>query len=286
MEKFGNEEKNSYSIVDGRSISEQIATIERNGAFETAHVARRQLLQALGMPEAPKAADKVLSFGCFVPYNSPDYVRDAMALLKKLNIDYIPLAEAKCCGYPIMEQDLENNMSYGCNFLKWNTEIAKGYGANTMMYCCVACAYAATHAQAANHFTEPVAHRYVLDVMIDALSTCEDLEFQNDKTGRPVKAAYFHGCHGWYRFSSPQGYVPHENYRLFVEKIRNVEIADFKKGLCCKRSVEKIEEAVRATDADILICPCNECYRRMKELEKSFGIPVMSYPEFLLHCIR
>ena len=82
MLRFGNEEKNSNSIIDGRTFAEQLATIERRGSFETAHVARQQLLQALGMPKAPEQADKVLSFGCFVPYNSPCYIKDTMALLK------------------------------------------------------------------------------------------------------------------------------------------------------------------------------------------------------------
>ena len=270
---FKEEFLNNQMNTCGRTVEEEIQTIENYGNHGVSEVLRNKVLKGLGL-KAPKAeAKNGLIFGCYRPFTSQDLLRNYIRLLDFLNIDYVWFEKEYCCGWPIVGQNPEKYMEIGEQLCRRNIELADEKNVTTLVYCCVGCAYAVRHM--AHDSSKQLV--YVLDIILD------EMEKRSNKI-KPVTVGYFEGCHSWYQYNFPQGAINWARYRKALDQIDGLTVIDLPNTLCCKRSARQIIETTRALNLDGIICPCNGCHKTLTEKSKS-QISILSYPEILLQSL-
>lgn len=276
--RFNEECLNNQLNSCGRTVEEEIHDIERYGNHGVGEVLRNKALKGLGELKAPKAeAENGLIFGCYRPFTSQDLLRDYVKLMNILNIDYTWFEKEYCCGWPIVGQDPGRYMAIGEQLSQRNFALADEKNVNVLAYCCVGCAYAVRHMHKNTSDKQLV---YVLDLILDAID-----KLPGKIKTKSITVGYFEGCHSWYRFNFPRGAVNWERYRLALDKIDGLTVIDLPNTLCCKRSAEQIIEKAKALNLEGIICPCNGCYKTLRDKAEN-QISVLRYPEVLLQSLE
>ncbi|WP_029457274.1 (Fe-S)-binding protein [Solidesulfovibrio alcoholivorans] len=261
----------------GRSLDAQIAAVREQGNHGAPSLLRAMALGANGVGRPAVAARNALVFGCYRPFSTPYIVRDAVALLTRLGVDFTWLEKEYCCGLPLLHQAgrerSDEVMDVARESVRANRDMAGEKGADTLVYCCAGCAHAAKGALP----DEAPRHAYLLDTLLDAL------------VGRPLRlaprrVAYFEGCHTSYRKPFPASGLDWPRYRAFLDGVAGLTVQDVAGNLCCKVAAEKIVAWVASQGLDTLVCACSGCNVALRQAGAG-RIRVMSYPELLVEAV-
>lgn len=259
----------------GRTIAEQIETIERYGNHGVGKVLRSAVLAAHGISKPKDGARNCVIFGCYRPFSTPFFVRDSIRLLEILDIDYTYLDQEYCCGAPLAmtasEDQREYVMNVGREFNLQNLNLARQKGATKLAYCCVGCVYAARDASRET----PDAHVYILDLILEGLK---------DRKLRVPTAVmgYFEGCHTFVRSGYPAASIDWSKYRQCLNNIEGLQVVDVPNNMCCKNSSDKIIEAAEKLKLGTLLVACSGCYSPLTQAAKG-RLRIVSLPELLLY---
>ena len=101
---------------------------------------------------------------------------------------------------------------------------------------------------------------------------------------RPLKVAYFEGCHTSYRRHFPQTSLNWHAYRQFLEGVEGLEVLDVAGGLCCKNQPDRIVAAALDGGVDALVCACSGCTVAVRGAGQG-KLKVMSYTELLARAL-
>lgn len=257
----------------GRDFETQLQTVETTGQHGAPQVLRAMALGANGFAGTPQQADLALVFGCYRPFSTPNILREVAWILGKLGMAHTWLEKENCCGLPLMHQvaseDRPQMADTAQGFVRGNKEAAAQKGASRLAYCCAGCAHVAKSVDA----EAELSHSYILDVLLDALQG-RSLHI------KPLKVAYFEGCHTSYRRHFPQTSLNWPAYRQFLEGVEGLVVQDIAGGLCCKNQPDRIVAAAQENRADALVCACSGCTVAVRAAGQG-KIRVMSYTELL-----
>ena len=261
----------------GRDFDTQLQAVENTGQHGAPQVLRSMALGANGFSGAPLQADLALVFGCYRPFSTPNILREVAWILGKLGIAHTWLEKENCCGLPLMHQvaaeDKPQMVDAACGFVRGNVEAAVQKGASRLAYCCAGCAHVANAVDAEG----AVAHSYIIDVLLDAL------QGRNLRV-KPLKVAYFEGCHTSYRRYFPETSLNWPAYRNFLEGVDGLAVQDAAAGLCCKLQPERIVAAAQTGGADALVCACSGCTVALRAAGQG-KLRVMSYTGLLARAL-
>jgi heterodisulfide reductase subunit B len=252
-----------------------------------------------------------LFLGCTVPIRAQHYELSTRNVAKELNIEFVEMDGASCCGFPIKAVDAETSLLIAAR----NMSIASKMNLNIITLCnsCTAMlsdvqnqlkhnefykkfkalGFSYPHDVVVKHFVRVLYEEIGLDVLKKAVK----------KPLNVLRVIAHYGCHYMrpsqlYEFDNPE--VPHTFDELVtVTGAQSVEYVD--KKMCCGGSVLGIDEALALTmanhklhmakksnvDALISICPfCTVMYednqRKAEDKFKAqYGIPVLYYPQLL-----
>jgi heterodisulfide reductase subunit B len=252
-----------------------------------------------------------LFLGCTVPVRAQHYELSARNVAKELNIEFVEMPNASCCGFPIKAVDAETSLFLAAR----NVAIASKMNLNVITLCnsCTAMLSDAQIKLKNNKFYKKfkeLGFSYPNDVTVKHFVRMlyEDIGIENIKKSvknplNSLNVIAHYGCHYMrpsqlYGFDNPE--VPHTFDELVnVTGAKSIEYID--KKMCCGGSVLGIDETLAVTmanhklniaksnkvDAIISICPfCTVMYednqRKAEEkFETQYGIPVLYYPQLL-----
>jgi heterodisulfide reductase subunit B len=252
-----------------------------------------------------------LFLGCTVPIRAQHYELSARNVAKELNIEFVEMNKASCCGFPIKAVDAETSLLLAAR----NIAIASEMNLNVVTLCnsCTAMLSDAQMHLKHNEFYKKfkeLGFSYPHDITVKHFVRMlyEDITIENIKKSvkKPLNSLNViahYGCHYMrpsqlYGFDNPE--VPHTFDELVnVTGAKSVEYID--KKMCCGGSVLGIDETLAVTmanyklniaksnkvDALISICPfCTVMYednqRKAEDKFKTqYGIPVLYYPQLL-----
>ncbi len=262
----------------GRTVAEQMETIEKYGNHGASPAFRAAVLAAHGVPKPAATARNCVIFGCYRPFTTPFFVRDSIRLLDALHIEYTYLDREYCCGAPFVmmapEKQPDDVMNIVREYNRRNFELARQKGATKLAYCCVGCAHAAR-----NTFSETMdQHVYILDLILDSLEE-RALKIQ------PTVAGYFEGCHVFVRSKCPAGGIDWSRYRRRLDGIEGLQVVDLPNTLCCKSASDRIIESAVKLGLDTVLLPCSGCYAPLMQAAKG-RLQVISLPELLVRCLN
>ena len=265
-------------LACGRSIDEQVETIRKYGNHGVSRVLRAAVLAAHGISKPKDKARNCVIFGCYRPFNSPYFVRDAIRLLEILDIDYTYLAQEYCCGAPLAMKASKGQradmIALGDDFNRQNFDLARQKGASKMAYCCCGCVHAAR-----NTFKETLdSHVYILDLIMDGLGK-RRLRIPETVVG------YFEGCHTFVRTNYPAGGIAWDRYRQLLNNIEGLQVVDLPNKLCCKNAKEEIIESAEKRNLDKILFSCSGCYAALTPAARG-RVQTISLPELLVKCIE
>jgi heterodisulfide reductase subunit B len=252
-----------------------------------------------------------LFLGCTVPIRAQHYELSARNVAKELNIEFVDINGASCCGFPMKAVDAETSLLIAAR----NLGIASKMNLNVVTLCnsCTAMLSDAQVQLKSNKFYrkfKELGFSYPHEITVKHFVRIlyEDIGIENIKKSvkkplNSLKVIAHYGCHYMrpsqlYGFDNPE--VPHTFDELIdVTGAQSVEYID--KKMCCGGSVLGIDEALAVTmanhklhvakknnvDALISICPfCTVMYEdNQRKAEDKFrtqyGIPVLYYPQLL-----
>ncbi len=252
-----------------------------------------------------------LFLGCTVPVRAQHYELSARNVAKELNIEFVDMPTASCCGFPLKAVDVETSLLIAAR----NIAIASEMNLDVVTLCnsCTAMLSDAQK-QMGNRdflkkfkelkFTYP--HEVTVKHFVRMLYEDIGIETIKKKVKKPLnalKVIAHYGCHYMrpsqlYGFDNPE--VPHTFDELVAATgAQSVEYLD--KKMCCGGSVLGIDEKLAVTmanhklhiaknngaDAVISICPfCTVMYednqrKAEEQFETQYGIPVLYYTQLL-----
>jgi heterodisulfide reductase subunit B len=249
--------------------------------------------------------------GCTVPIRAQHYELSARNVAKELNIEFVEMDGASCCGFPIKAVDAETSLLIAAR----NIGIASKLNLNIVTLCnsCTAMLSDAQKQLKHNKFYKKFKelgfsypHDVVVKHFVRVLYEDIGLNVLKKAVKKPLnvlKVIPHYGCHYMrpsqlHEFDDPE--VPHTFDELVtVTGAQSVEYID--KKMCCGGSVLGIDEMLAVTmanhklhtakesnvDALISICPfCTVMYednqRKAEDrFETQYGIPVLYYPQLL-----
>lgn len=265
------------AMACGRSIGEQLDTINRFGNHGASPVLRTRLLAALGIPKPKVQAQNCIIFGCYRPFTDPFLVRDYLRLLNHLNVDYTYLDQEQCCGVPFAMQkhgtERDAALAASTDFNRQNDERARRKGATRLAYCCMGCAYAARSVFKEDHDN----HVYLPDLIFDHLE-------RRNLSIAPTNIAYFEGCHTFAKSAYPAGAFDWSHYRQRLEEIEGLHITDIPNNRCCKNSATELVTLAVEMGIGTILCPCNGCASSLGQAGQG-KVTMISLPELLLQIL-
>ncbi|UCG92962.1 MAG: CoB--CoM heterodisulfide reductase iron-sulfur subunit B family protein [candidate division WOR-3 bacterium] len=252
-----------------------------------------------------------LFLGCTVPVRAQHYEMSARAVAKELAIEFVEMAGASCCGFPLKAVDAETSLLIAAR----NIAIASKQNLDVISLCnsCTAMLSDAQLQLKNNEFYrefKKLGFSYPNEITVKHFVRVlyEDIGIDKLKSAVKKRLDTLHviahyGCHYMrpsylYGFDDPE--IPHTFDELVnVTGAQSVEYMD--KKMCCGGSVLGIDEALAVTmanhklsiaknngvDALISICPfCTVMYednqRKAEEkFEIQYNIPVLYYPQLL-----
>lgn len=261
----------------GRDFETQLQDVTTTGQHGAPQMLRAMALGANGFAGSPQQADLALVFGCYRPFSTPNILREVAWILGHLGMAHTWLEKENCCGLPLMHQvaseDRPQMVEAAQGFVRGNSAAAALKGASRIAYCCAGCAHVAESVDADGD----ISHSYILDVLLDALKG------QRLRV-KPLKVAYFEGCHTSYRRHFPQTSLNWPAYRQFLEKVEGLEVLDVAGGLCCKNQPDRIVAAALDGGVDALVCACSGCTVAVRGAGQG-KLRVMSYTELLARAL-
>ena len=252
-----------------------------------------------------------LFLGCTVPVRAQHYELSARNVARKLDIEFVDMSGASCCGFPIKAVDAETALLMAAR----NIEIASKLNLDVVTLCnsCTAMLSDVQKQLKTNEFYKKfkkLGFSYPNEVKVRHFVRMlyEDIGIENIKKAvkKPLdslKVIAHYGCHYMrpsqlYGFDNPE--VPHTLDELVnVTGATSIEYVD--KKMCCGGSVLGIDEGLAVTmanhklniakknnvDALISICPfCTIMYEdNQRKAEEKFNtqysLPVLYYPQLL-----
>jgi len=252
-----------------------------------------------------------LFLGCTVPVRAQHYELSARNTAKQLNIEFVDMNGASCCGFPIKAVDAETALLIAAR----NISIASKMGLNIVTLCnsCTAMLSDAQLELKNNRFYKKfkeLGFTYPQEITVKHFVRMlyEDVGVEKLKKSVKVplnnlKVISHYGCHYMrpsylYGFDNPE--VPHTFDELVnLTGAKSLQYTD--KKMCCGGSVLGIDEGLAVTmanhklniaksneaDALISICPfCTVMYednqRKAEEkFNKQYNLPVLYYPQLL-----
>ncbi|HEC78268.1 MAG TPA: CoB--CoM heterodisulfide reductase subunit B [candidate division WOR-3 bacterium] len=252
-----------------------------------------------------------LFLGCTVPVRAQHYELSARNTAKQLDIEFVDMNGASCCGFPIKAVDAETALLIAAR----NISIASKMGLNIVTLCnsCTAMLSDAQLELKNNRFYKKfkeLGFTYPQEITVKHFVRMlyEDIGVEKLKKSVKVplnnlKVISHYGCHYMrpsylYGFDNPE--VPHTFDELVnLTGAKSLQYTD--KKMCCGGSVLGIDEGLAVTmanhklniaesneaDALISICPfCTVMYednqRKAEEkFNKQYNLPVLYYPQLL-----
>lgn len=252
-----------------------------------------------------------LFLGCTVPVRAQHYELSARNTAKQLDIEFVDMNGASCCGFPIKAVDAETALLIAAR----NISIASKMGLNIVTLCnsCTAMLSDAQLELKNNRFYKKfkeLGFTYPQEITVKHFVRMlyEDVGVEKLKKSVKVplnnlKVISHYGCHYMrpsylYGFDNPE--VPHTFDELVnLTGAKSLQYTD--KKMCCGGSVLGIDEGLAVTmanhklniaksneaDALISICPfCTVMYednqRKAEEkFNKQYNLPVLYYPQLL-----
>lgn len=252
-----------------------------------------------------------LFLGCTVPVRAQHYELSARNCAKELDIEFVEMAGASCCGFPLKAVDAETALLLAAR----NLSIASKMNLNVVTLCnsCTAMLSDAQMQLKNNEFYKKYKelgfsypHEVTVKHFVRMLYEDIGMDVLKKKVKKPLsplKVIAHYGCHYMrpsqlYGFDDPE--VPHTFDELIkTTGAQSVEYID--KKMCCGGSVLGIDEKLAVTmanhklhiaknngaDAVISICPfCTVMYednqrKAEEQFETQYGIPVLYYPQLL-----
>ena len=261
----------------GRDFETQLQDVAATGQHGAPQVLRAMALGANGFAGAPQQADLALVFGCYRPFSTPNILREVAWILGRLGMAHTWLEKENCCGLPLLHQvaaeDRPQMVETAKGFVRGNSSAAAQKGASRLAYCCAGCAHVAESVDAGGD----VSHSYILDVLLDALK-------EQSLRIKPLKVAYFEGCHTSYRRHFPQTSLNWPAYRQFLEGVEGLAVQDIAGGLCCKNQPDRIVAEALDGGVDALVCACSGCTVALRGAGQG-KLRVMSYTELLARAL-
>jgi len=252
-----------------------------------------------------------LFLGCTVPVRAQHYELAARGVAKELNIEFVDMPNASCCGFPIKALDAETSLLIA----------ARNIGLASKMHLdivtlCNSCTATLSDAQLKLKSKEfyykfkNLGFSYPNEIRVRHFVRMlyEDIGIENIKRAikKPLKSLSViahYGCHYMrpsylYGFDDPE--YPHTLDDL-INATGATSIDYLDKKMCCGGSVLGVDEGLALTlanhklsvakkayaDALISICPfCTVMYEdNQRKVEAkfniTFGIPVLYYPQLL-----
>ena len=249
--------------------------------------------------------------GCTVPVRAQHYELSARIVAKKLDIDFVDMSSASCCGFPIKAVDAETALLISAR----NISIASKMKLDVVTLC-NSCTAMLSDAQVqlknkefyrkfkelGFSYPHEVKVRHFLRMLYEDIGI-EKIKSAIKKPLNPLKVIAHYGCH-YLRPSQLHGFdsaeIPHTFDELInITGAQSIEYLD--KKMCCGGSVLGIDADLALTlanhklniaknnsvDALISICPfCTVMYEdNQRKAEEKFnmqyGIPVLYYPQLL-----
>lgn len=252
-----------------------------------------------------------LYLGCTVPVRAQHYELSARNVAKELNIEFVDMPDASCCGFPIKAVDAETSLLLAAR----NIGIASKMNLDVITLCnsCTSMLSDAQMKMRNNEFYKKFkkfgfSYPHEVKIRHFVRMLYEDIGLENIKKSvkKPLKSLNIiahYGCHylrpsQLYGFDDPE--VPYTLDDLIkVTGAKPVEYVD--KKMCCGGSVLGIDESLAITmanhklniaknnnvDALVSICPfCTIMYednqrKAEAKFETEYGIPVLYYPQLL-----
>jgi Fe-S oxidoreductase len=267
----------SKKLACGRSLAEQFDDVRAYGNQAASPVLRMGILAAHGIVRPKDTATNGILFGCYRPFTTPFLLRDALALLDRLGVDYTWLDKEYCCGLPMLgdapDEEYPAAVAAAREFAEKNAELAKSKGAERIVSCCAGCVQVARGARP----EAKAEHAYILDLILDHM-TSRSLRVA------PLTIGYFEGCHTGYAPLFPEARLDWPRYRAFLDGVQGLTVTDLT-GMCCKRDPGRIIAKARELGLSAIVCPCSGCVGTLSVTGRG-QIAVHSYPELLLRALE
>lgn len=252
-----------------------------------------------------------LFLGCTVPIRAQHYELSARNVAKALDIQFVEMPSASCCGFPIKAVGAETSLLIAARNLAIASKLKLDMA--TLCNSCTAMLSDAQMQLKNNEFYKKFkklgfSYPHEVQVRHFARILYEDIGIKNIKklVKKPLNSLNVithYGCH-YLRPSNLYGFDNPENPHTFDELVnvtgaKSIEYID--KKMCCGGSVLGIDEGLAITianhklsiaknksvDALISICPfCTIMYednqrKAEAKFETQYGIPVLYYPQLL-----
>jgi len=252
-----------------------------------------------------------LFLGCTVPIRAQHYELSARNTAKELSIEFVEIARASCCGFPIKAVGAETALLIAAR----NISIASQMHLNIVTLCnsCTAMLSDAQLELKKNSFYKKFkdlgfSYPHEITVRHFVRMLYEDVGLEKIKASvkkplKLLKVVAHYGCHYMrpsylYGFDNPE--IPHTLDEL-VNATGAQSLSYLDKKMCCGGSVLGIDEDLAVTmanhklqvaenseaDALISICPfCTVMYednqrKAEAKFETQYGLPVLYYPQLL-----
>lgn len=262
--------------VAGRNFQEQIADINKEGLIGRPSTLRYFVLRSLGLSQPKEQAENIICFGCYPLFIRLNEIRAYLSLLDRLGIEYSYLEKEYCCGLGLIERttgaEREQGIIEAKKFIGLNIAGAENQKTRNMVHSCIWCVYIARRLYPQHKLTQ----KYALDILVDRMP-------RDSLSVKPLRVGYYEGCHSRGATIAPGVKFDWTGYRGLLEAVKGLEIIDLPKKLCCLTDIDKIAQEIAARKLSAVVCPCNGCASRLKNIKT---VQIKSIPEILLEALE